>query len=82
MENERKSYLESLGFTEVECVEVEGYDTEFHFESDGMPCSIYEDEFQVGDTSSEILRSSAFYSCCGDILDKDLMICPTCHEHC
>ena len=82
MENERKSYLESLGFTEVECVEVEGYDTEFHFESDGMPCSIYEDEFQVGDTSSEILRSSAFHSCCGDILDKDLMICPTCREHC
>lgn len=82
MENERKSYLESLGFTEVECVEVEGYDTEFHFESDGMPCSIFEDEFKVGDTPSEILRAASFHSCCGDILDKDLMICPTCHEHC
>jgi len=21
-------------------------------------------------------------SCCGDILDEDIMICPTCHEHC
>ena len=82
MENERKSYLESLGFTEVECVEVEGYDTEFHFESDGIPCSIFEDEFQVGDTLSEILRAASFHSCCGDILDKDLMICPTCREHC
>lgn len=82
MENERKSYLESLGFTKVECVEVEGYDTEFHFESDGIPCSIFEDEFQVGDTPSGILKAAAFHSCCGDILDKDLMICPTCHEHC
>jgi len=22
------------------------------------------------------------YSCCGDLLDKDIMICPTCKEHC
>ena len=21
-------------------------------------------------------------SCCGDILDEDIMICPTCKEHC
>ena len=21
-------------------------------------------------------------SCCGDILDEDVMICPTCKEHC
>jgi len=22
------------------------------------------------------------YSCCGDILDEDIRICPTCCEHC
>ena len=21
-------------------------------------------------------------SCCGDILDEDIMMCPTCKEHC
>ena len=21
-------------------------------------------------------------SCCGDVLDEDIMICPTCKEHC
>jgi len=71
-----------VGFTEVEIVEVYGYTTEFHFESDGMTCSIFEDEFELGDSASDILRASPYYSCCGDILDKDLMICPTCHEHC
>ena len=22
------------------------------------------------------------YSCCGDLLDEDIRICPTCKEHC
>ena len=79
---EKAEYLESLQFGVVDFIEVDGYDTEFHFESDGMPCSIYEDEFEVGDSVSQIMRAATFYSCCGDPLDKDYMICPSCREHC
>ena len=79
---ERTTYLESLGFTEVECMEVCGYDTEFHFEWYGRPCSIYEDEFEIGDSISQILSAASYYSCCGDPLDKDSMMCPSCKEHC
>ena len=84
MENliDRIAYLESLGFGAVDCVEVEGYDTEFNFESDGMSCSIYEDEFEIGDSVSQIMSAAEFYSCCGDPMDKDSMMCPSCKEHC
>lgn len=40
------------------------------------------DDFNIGDSLSEIERYSDIYSCCGDILDTDYMICPTCKEHC
>lgn len=76
------NYLIELGFTNVEAVEVYGYETEYHFEDDGMPCSIFEENFEIGDTAGDILNAADFYSCCGDILDKDLMMCPSCKEHC
>lgn len=79
---EKAEYLDSLGFGVVDFIEVDGYDTEFYFEADGMSCSIYEDEFEVGDSVSQIMRAATFYSCCGDPLDKDIMICPSCREHC
>jgi hypothetical protein len=40
------------------------------------------DEFEIGDTASSIENAANIYSCCGDILDKDYMICPSCKEHC
>ena len=79
---EKAEYLESLQFGVVDFIEVDGYDTEFHFEADGMSCSIYEDEFEIGDSVSQIMRAATFYSCCGDPLDKDIMMCPSCREHC
>ncbi len=79
---ERTTYLESLGFTEVEYVSCPADITEYYFEADGMSCSIYEDEFEVGDSVSQIMRAATFYSCCGDPLDKDYMMCPSCKEHC
>lgn len=85
MENtikEKANYLNQLGFEDVETVEVYGYDTEYHFTDDNMNCSIYEDQFEIGDSVSEILRAATFYSCCGDQLDKDYMICRSCGEHC
>lgn len=85
MENtikEKANYLAQLGFEDIETIVVDGYDTEYHFTDDNMNCSIYEDQFEVGDSVSEILRAATFYSCCGDQLDKDYMICRSCGEHC
>lgn len=85
MENtikEKANYLAQLRFEDVEIITVDGYDTEYHFTDDNMNCSIYEDQFEIGDSVSEILRAATFYSCCGDPLDKDYMICPSCREHC
>ena len=79
---ERTTYLESLGFTEVEYSSCPGDITEYYFESYGRPCSIYEDEFEIGDSASQIMSAAEFYSCCGDPLDKDSMMCPSCKEHC
>jgi hypothetical protein len=78
----KENYLRELGFTEVDSIEVKGYDTEYNFENNGQFCAIFDDEFEVGDSISDIINASTFYSCCGDILDKDIMICPTCKEHC
>lgn len=77
-------YLRSLGFTEVTYISVEGYTTEYNYFDDNhnLYCSIYDNEFEVGDTLEDITYAATLYSCCGDILDKDLMICPTCKEHC
>ena len=80
--NQKVNYLASLGFTNIEVIEVYGYDTEYHFTNDGEQCSIFDVEFDIKDTAQAILSAAAFYSCCGDILDKDYMICPTCKEHC
>ena len=78
----KESYLSSLGFTNIEVIKAYGYDTEYHFTNDGAQCSIFDVEFDIKDTAQAILSATAFYSCCGDVLDKDYMICPTCKEHC
>ena len=78
---QKVAYLESLGY------EIQDY------ADNGLPGSTvsftgdydYEiafDEFEIGDTASSIENSADIYSCCGDILDKDYMICPSCKEHC
>lgn len=79
---EKENYLRELGFSEVVSIEVQGYDTEYNFENDGQFCAIFDDEFEVGDPIGDIISASTFYSCCGDILDKDIMMCPSCKEHC
>jgi hypothetical protein len=78
---EKLEYLKSLGFINTETIDVEGYDTEFHFDY-AIFYSIYEDEFEIGDSLQTILHKATVYSCCGDPLDRDIMICPTCKEHC
>ena len=78
MENQTKvDYLKTL-FTVTE-VQDEGC----IFEApDCYEAYILFEDFQVGDTSKDICSASEYYSCCGDVLDKDYMMCPTCYEHC
>ena len=79
---ERTAYLESLGFTDVEYEACPGDTTEYYFEWYGMMCSIESVRFEIGDSASQIMSAATFYSCCGDVLNKDSMMCPSCKEHC
>jgi len=78
MENKEKiDYLKSL-FTVTDFA-----DEGCSFEApDCYDAWIAYDDFEVGDSAEEICRNAEYLSCCGDVLDKDYMICPTCYEHC
>jgi hypothetical protein len=76
LNQQKLQYLKSL-------TTIEDYDYDHNyvqFEEDYM-CTISFDDFEIGDNLSEIIENSDYYSCCGDILDKDFMMCPTCYEH-
>jgi hypothetical protein len=77
MENQKKiEYLQSIG------LKVEWNDDEtVAFESD-YSSDIRFDEFEIGDSAEDICNRANIYSCCGDILDRDWMLCPSCREHC
>ena len=76
--NEQKlDYLESLG------ADIQGFDSQtvsFSTSEGDFECEL--ENFEIGDTLADIQTRSDQYSCCGDILDPDYMICPTCKEHC
>jgi hypothetical protein len=83
LNQEKLNYLISLG------VEIQDYnlETTSHYPAYVSYTNDYDytiefDDFNIGDTLSEIEQYSEMYSCCGDILDKDYMICPSCKEHC
>lgn len=70
-------FLESLG------ADIQGSDNQtvsFSTTEGDFECEF--DELEIGDTLADIQKRSDQYSCCGDILDSDYMICPTCKEHC
>ena len=80
MENQIKQkleYLHSIGLM------VEDHDNiNVAFNSCSEFYDIDFDDFEIGDPAHKICERANQYSCCGDILDKDYMICPTCQEHC
>jgi hypothetical protein len=78
---QKVAYIESLGF-EVQDYDDQGLPGDTIFFSGDYDYEIEFDGFEIGDTSESICNSANIYSCCGDILDKDWMICPTCKEHC
>ena len=78
MENTNKiAYIESL-FTVTDIT-----DTSICFEApDCSSAEILFTDFEIGDSAKNICGAATYYSCCGDRLDRDYMICPSCFEHC
>jgi len=86
-----KKVLESkLKYIQSLQLDIEDYDFEstkhypafIQFNGDEGTYEIEFDEFDIGDSIETIQNGANLYSCCGDILDRDYMICPTCKEHC
>lgn len=48
----------------------------------GMPDKLVDIYFKLKDTEEDEEAEDELLSCCGDELDPDVMICPTCKEHC
>lgn len=75
-ENQNKvQYLESLGF------KVEGQYQDIISFSGDYNYDISTEDFEIGDTVNQIVKNADIISCCGDIVDQDYMMCPSCKEH-
>lgn len=75
-ENQNKvQYLESLGF------KVEGQYQDIISFSGDYNYDISIEDFEIGDTVNQIVKNADIISCCGDIVDQDYMMCPSCKEH-
>ena len=72
------AHLENLGFTGVDIVS----DTTIAFDGEYVGSEIDIDDIEYTDTAADIERKATYFSCCGDELDRDFMICRTCGEHC
>ena len=60
--------------------------TEFNeVESEQKNCNLCSNELTTEEIESNMnddgFCNDCFYSCCGDKLDQDIRICPTCKEH-
>lgn len=76
---QKLEYLVALNY------EISHYDNEtIAFDDDNYyGYEITFNDFEVGDSSADILDKATWYSpCCGELLDKDHMRCPECQESC
>jgi len=74
----KADYLEELG---CEIVDVRGSLIDFKYED--YDYIVDTESFNTGDAIKSILYWAEILSpCCGETLDKDRMICPSCKEHC
>ena len=76
----KMEYLESLGIV-IESFTLYKDNAVVNF-TDDYDYELSLDEFEIGDPAHSIYQRAEMYSCCGDVLDKDYMICPSCKEHC
>lgn len=78
MKNKAKSdYLVDCGFV------IDSFDNETiaFTDEDGYGYEISLDDFEVGDTPATITENADLYSpCCGGLVDRDYMRCPSCKE--
>jgi len=79
-QKEKIAYIESLGLT-TESFTISNGEC-FIYITDDYDYEISTEDFEVGDSIQQIFSRADIYSCCGDVLDKDIMVCPTCKEHC
>ncbi len=79
-QKDKLQYLESLGLS-VESFSLKNGICIASF-SDDYDYEIDLDEFEMFEEKHKIFQKADIYSCCGDILDRDFMMCPTCKEHC
>ena len=69
-------YLKSIG-AEIH----DSFGTEVLFTANGYDYGISFSDFEIGDSLETICQNADLYSCCGDIVDQDWMMCPSCKEH-
>lgn len=67
--------LKAFGFDEVE----HDYDS-IRFSDDGDRSILVMDAIKCS-TPAEVIKESTLWSCCGDEVDEDFRLCPTCKEH-
>lgn len=75
MEKEIKKTLREWGCSDIEILHESVW-----FVRDGYECEI--DILELDLEDKETLNEAVMYSCCGQPLDPDYMICPVCLEHC
>ena len=78
---QKLDYLESLGF-DIQSFDLGEQSYASFTDKDSDDYEITLDDFEVGDPEHKIYQHADQLSCCGDVLDKDYMMCPTCKEHC
>ena len=52
------------------------------YESDGQMMCSTDEEIMDAETVGELIDTAEWYSCCGDVLDHDVPMCPSCKEWC
>jgi hypothetical protein len=69
-------HLENLGFTNIT-----DYGETIVFSGEYPDSEIEIGDINEDDTAEDIESKARYMSCCGEVLDKDHMICPECMEH-
>jgi hypothetical protein len=78
---QKVTYLESLGYVIESYSQTDTPSANVTYDDGEYYCEILFEDFEVGDSEVAIRSAANVYSCCGDILNQDYMICPTCKEH-
>lgn len=79
---QKVAYLESLGVEVHDYDPNEGMNSGVYFSTSEGDYEILFEDFEVGDMLGDIYcRSTEYSACCGEVIDTDYRICPSCKEH-